>query len=427
MTIYGHARPILESLADSDATAEVTARWAISFASRICGQEVAQLSKQESGFHFPAGRVTERQLKGVDIKDMADRMQKLAPDTWTLLDVLVAADSHVNYRRGWSWQNTHKTKNQQSRTMVTAGAGAVKDVGGSDNEDDDSIYWQSIDDLPFFGTEEENHYGRADTKAPERFDDLLKIKKVTCLSVLMQSTNRRCNALQSLVGIFLHSCGAPETVRELFAHMGLSISTTSINKTIKTLSHEAENQIRTTGQSLLTLYGFDNLDINLKHSTPSLEKSQDTLTHLTTATMVPLQHGITRDDLNCAETVWKSSVSNPDTGQSRSSISLDQLLSIHREDDSTPHPSGLSARRQRFNAWKYLSDLINYGPEYFHQFRGKLNDAKVKPEVVDAIPVTKTAQVPMRAMDIKPSTPAEIGDALNVMADQAGVGDGKQN
>ncbi|KAM6490409.1 hypothetical protein JOM56_004349 [Amanita muscaria] len=424
-TIYGHAQLILESLADSDATAEVTASWAILFASQACGREVAQLSKQESGFHFPASRVTERQLKGLDIKDMADRMQKLAPITWKLLDVLVAADSHVNYRRVWNRQNTHKIKKQQSRTMVMAGAGVMKNVDDSDNEDDDSIYWQSVDELPVFGTEEEDHCGR--DKGLERFDDLLKIKKVTCLSVFMQSTNRRCNALQSLVGIFLHSCGAPETVRELFAHMGLSISTTTINKTIKTLSLEAENQIRTTGQGLLTLYGFDNLDINLKHSTPSLEKSQDTLTHLTTATMVPLQHGITRDDLNCAETVWKSSVNNPDTGQSRSSISLDQLLSIHREDDSTPHPSGLPARRQRFNAWKYLNDLINYGPEYFHRFRGKLNDAEVKPDVVDAIPVTKTAQVPMRAMDIKPSTPAEIGDALVGMTDQAGVGDRKEN
>ena len=72
-------------------------------------------------------------------------------------------------------------------------------------------------------------------------------KKVTCLSIMMQSTNYWCNALQSLVGVFLHLSGAPETIQELLAHMGLLISMTSINKTIKHLSQEANKRIQETG------------------------------------------------------------------------------------------------------------------------------------------------------------------------------------
>jgi hypothetical protein len=77
----------------------------------------------------------------------------------------------------------------------------------------------------------------------------------------MHSTNRQCNALQSLVGIFLHSCGAPETVRELLARIGLSILTTTINEAVNNLSEEAAKEIQKEGQTLLTSYAYDNLDI----------------------------------------------------------------------------------------------------------------------------------------------------------------------
>jgi hypothetical protein len=35
-------------------------------------------------------------------------------------------------------------------------------------------------------------------------------------------------------------------------------------------------------------YAYDNLDIDLKHSVPTIEKGQETLIHLTTGTMLPL-------------------------------------------------------------------------------------------------------------------------------------------
>ena len=103
----------------------------------------------------------------------------------------------------------------------------------------------------------------------------------------MQSTNRSCNTLQTALGIFLHSCGAPETVRELLAHMGLSISTTSINEAISNLSKEAIAETRKIGNSLLTTYAYDNLDIDLKHSTPTVENSAETLIHITSGTCSP--------------------------------------------------------------------------------------------------------------------------------------------
>ena len=125
---------------------------------------------------------------------------------------------------------------------------------------------------------------------------------------MLQSSNQNCNALQSIIGIFLQSCNTPETVREFLAHTGLSISTSSINNAITSLSKEAGAKIQELGKSLLTSYAYHNLDIDLKHSVPTLEKLGETLIHLTSGTMLPL-HEVALDDLNCSDKLWAMSIS----------------------------------------------------------------------------------------------------------------------
>ena len=100
---------------------------------------------------------------------------------------------------------------------------------------------------------------------------------------------------------------------------------------------------------------------------------------------------------------------------------MEDLWSIHKEPD-TPHPSGLT-RQQRFNSAKFISDLIEYGPEYFRKFRGKLEE----PELVDPIPITKTMQLPMYAMDVKPDTPAGNAEAVKGIFTQASIGNSTEN
>ena len=117
----------------------------------------------------------------------------------------------------------------------------------------------------------------------------------------MHSSNRRCNAFQSAVGVFLQSCNAPETLRELLAHMGVSVATTSINSAIKSLSKQVDIAIRHLGQSLLVSYAYDNLDIDLKHSVPTAENPQETLAHLSTMTMLPYHPSIKLENLSYSQ------------------------------------------------------------------------------------------------------------------------------
>lgn len=98
----------------------------------------------------------------------------------------------------------------------------------------------------------------------------------------MHSTNQECNSLQSIIGVFLHACNTPDAVLELLAHLGVSISLSTISNAISNLSKESSSDVRKLGRTLLTLYAYDNLDVDLKHLVPTVENPLNTLVHLTT-------------------------------------------------------------------------------------------------------------------------------------------------
>lgn len=82
--------------------------------------------------------------------------------------------------------------------------------------------------------------------------------------------------------------------------MGISISMTAILSAIKSLSNKARRSLCESGQTLLTAYAYDNFDINLKTSMPVSENPFETLKHLTSGLMIPLNHGVAHEDLRCS-------------------------------------------------------------------------------------------------------------------------------
>ncbi|KAG1736672.1 uncharacterized protein EDB91DRAFT_1337407 [Suillus paluster] len=216
----------------------------------------------------------------------------------------------------------------------------------------------------------------------------------------MQSTNQRSNALQSVLGIFLQSTHTPQKVIDTLSHIGISISTNSIRAAIQSLSAKSQNTLRTIGKSLLTSYAYDNFDVDLKSQVPQAEKSNESLKHLTSGLLFPLEHGVTTDDLKCSEELWRRSMLNPHAQPTMlpPKRSWKDLLHIHLEsrDDSTPQLS----RRDQFNARMFLLDLCEHGPLYFRRFQSEVPEA----EAVEEIPLIKTPITAARAMDINNST-----------------------
>ncbi|KXN80720.1 hypothetical protein AN958_08182, partial [Leucoagaricus sp. SymC.cos] len=135
-------------------------------------------------------------------------------------------------------------------------------------------------------------------------------RKVVCLSIVAQSNNMHCNALQTLVGVFMQACDASEAIRDFLSRVGLSISVSGINNVIDSLSKNATTAMKAQGQTLLTLFSFNNLDMVMKHSVPILNRPQNDQEHLTTGTMVVLHPQITTSQLRPSSSLWSSQIPN---------------------------------------------------------------------------------------------------------------------
>jgi hypothetical protein len=233
----------------------------------------------------------------------------------------------------------------------------------------------------------------------------------------MQSTSQKVNALESIIGIFLHSCKTPEKVIETLVRMGISISVNVIHQAIMSLSTKSAKVLRNLGQSLLAFYAYNNFDVDLKLSIHTTEKSEDTLKHLTSAIVFPFQHGVTWEDMRCSEELWNQSWLNPRVNISDLPVgrTWKDLLTLHPEEN---HPGGLTWHTH-FNSWKFLWDLCHHGPNYFAQFRANIGHA----EVIEQIPVVKTPTLPAWAMEFSNSTVSGNISTVKNLAEQGGVGD----
>ncbi|KDQ49865.1 hypothetical protein JAAARDRAFT_142815 [Jaapia argillacea MUCL 33604] len=66
------------------------------------------------------------------------------------------------------------------------------------------------------------------------------------------SSNSRCNPVPAVFGLFVHAANTPEKVIDVLARIGLSISPTSINSTVQSLSVAAKRKINDAHLNALT-------------------------------------------------------------------------------------------------------------------------------------------------------------------------------
>ncbi|KDQ62451.1 hypothetical protein JAAARDRAFT_121422, partial [Jaapia argillacea MUCL 33604] len=367
---------------------EVASNWAHKIVVEECRLEMLALAHKDVGMHFSARRATHESLVEFDIEAMAEVIAKTVPRLWRLFGVLLSADSE-------------KIKRRQQQRKVKAGA---------DSEDE---YWQE-DNMPHIPEDPEDSDSEHDIHEEDRQRQKI-LTLVTMISIAANSTNQLWNTFQTLNGGYMHACNTPESVIGYQSKIGLSISPSAINDLVTSLGREASYSIQKLGWTLLTSYAYDNFDVEIKHSVPTVDKAQETLLHLTSGTLILLEHGVTIDDLCCSKELWRKSKVNPVNFKMSKMIDWRKVLTLHPEG---VHPSGLT-HRERFNTWKFTHDLVMHGPEYFHQFRGKLGH----PETIDTIPIVKSKQIPVRGMDINQSTVQGNCNALTDLFGQGGVGD----
>lgn len=234
----------------------------------------------------------------------------------------------------------------------------------------------------------------------------------------MQSRYMKCNALQGSMGMFLHSCNTPEKLIKVLARTGLSISLSSIHNALHSMSRKSQLQMQELGRTLLASYAHDNFDVKFNHGAPSLDKHTDDLIHLTSGTLLALDHGVKLEDLRCSSVIWDRDSHNPNATNLvpfDAKDTFEFLFSLHPEEPT----ASLLSRRGRFRVWKFIATLIDHGPIYFSNFHARL----ASPETIEEIPVTKLKQTPFRAMNINQSTVSGNIDAISEMLAQAGLGE----
>ena len=171
------------------------------------------------------------------------------------------------------------------------------------------------------------------------------------------------------------------------------------------------------GKSLLVSYVYDNFDIDFKTHLPTVEKSGNTLEHLTAGTLIQLEHGVTPDHLKCSDELWARSPLNPlvNVRLLASSRTVWDFLTLHPEH---PHPSGLT-RQQMFHSWMFYRDLCTYGPKFFQEYQSSIK----LPDAVESIPLVKMRHAPAKAMDINQSKVSGNIQAIEELMRQGGIGD----
>ncbi|KIL55118.1 hypothetical protein M378DRAFT_91384, partial [Amanita muscaria Koide BX008] len=389
LDVRARAGTLIDALVAS-AKDSVNINWVYPLAWNLLQHELKRLLLNGEEWQLSATRLKASQVHEFRIDKMATEFAAEAPMLWDLLGHLLSA----------------------GRQVISDGSASFEE------EDEDSELWANMDlegIINFITTEADPKPVKEKKNASRR----AATKKVVIFSMLMQSSNQKTNALETIIGVFLHACKTPEKVIEALSRLGISISINAIHSAITSLSAESANNLRKLGQTHLVAYAYDNFDVDLKTSIPTAQRSTTTLKHLTSAIVFPLEHGITLEDMKCSEELWRKSRLNPEADPADlppqphwknvfQCIRMAHPVSIDSE--------GLS-RHQKFNAWKFLHDLCTYGPEYFGQFRNQIPP----PDVIDQIPLIKTQITPARAMDLSNSTVSGNISTIQNLMEQGGV------
>ncbi|KAG1721899.1 uncharacterized protein EDB91DRAFT_1064206 [Suillus paluster] len=133
------------------------------------------MARQETGWKFSALNASSDQLEDFKLEDMARDMQSLAPELWGMLGDVLSASG-------------------QTTEVICDDA-------------DDEEYWREDDSNVEVQNEGTTH-SHENIKA-KCHGAIVKIVFVL-ISIMLQSSNQKCNALQSIYGIFLHSCNTPQ-------------------------------------------------------------------------------------------------------------------------------------------------------------------------------------------------------------------------
>ncbi|KAJ3968597.1 hypothetical protein EV361DRAFT_1003093 [Lentinula raphanica] len=367
--------------------------------------EILHLVDKEQGFHFGAKHATLEQLEAFAIENLAGQMETLCPLLSDLLIELLDARS------------VHRHRIQQTEVSDMELTGDDGTDAGSDNEETvtenetdreeegnglrmgirthsewDMDVDVSVDNSADGYMEVEKQKRRTQARAIQDAQ-LLKIKRVLILSIIGNSTNQNFNSLQSFVGLFFESKQTPEIIIELAAHMGISVSTGSLQNMVKSLNKQARMCLKSLPKSNKI---YDNVDVDFQKGQPTAENQKSHIS-FTAATFVPFKN-IDRDqNLRFMRELYQTSPHNPHAA----AVTRPVVEDIFPQGDAILAPDVSPASLYSYYTWLCQQVLVEHGGVEFACFRKNLGE----PASIQVLPSTqKDIQYPAEAINADEGT-----------------------
>src|SRR5260221_539876 len=185
-------------------------------------------------------------------------------------------------------------------------------------------------------------------------------RKVIIISILVHSSNEKCNALQTRNGLYLAASNASKSVHQWATCTGLSISPTSIMnaRDLMIKNQKLFNQTLGAMKVLNLVYNNCNFKFSIGQST---DLKDHTFESITTGLFLNMHNGILPEDLEYAEFIWEQHPNNENSTNPFPALLTRDIL---------PGMASIRRLKEHFQ-WHILAVLVN---EYFPKFRSELGE-----------------------------------------------------
>ncbi|KAG9116833.1 hypothetical protein FRC07_007412 [Ceratobasidium sp. 392] len=412
--------------------------------------EMNKLLAPSAGFHFDSNSDATSQFEQFTTMRVGNRIHERCPTLWQLFGVLLNAGATMHamstsiVRQGdylteleFDDSELKRSGSQQQPESVSGDNDMPDDDWGMDDEESDDEDEGSASTVPRAGDPSVDRPGESTANwktsvrpTKKKTGDLsirqirrTNVRRVTLFTICMSNGNMRCNGMPTVAGMFSHSTNTPTKVIKMMSHAGISISPSSINQMSDRMSKEARERLKVNLRDMPYAIAYDNLEITFATNQPTL--AHDTkLTHLMTATLIPLHPGTQKKDLQLCEEVWARSAHNSERSEDAPSIDLshDRFMDLVGKASFPPDDEQSVESLYAWHVRNMLlsKDVDTISPALKDSFRS--NDLGL-PFSRGSIEPVKTTQIPLSAAEINVSTNHGNGTAIENILNQTGVTD----
>lgn len=142
-------REILDAMKNNEKVRPGILEWAHKQVLETYASEIGVLIRKATGYRFSAKRATAERLEGIDIEEMAKTMQTKAPALWSLLDILLDANTEVaavreKRRAQRAAKKGRKRRPDKDGDVEMGFAGDIINEEDLDDDPEEAAYWETV-------------------------------------------------------------------------------------------------------------------------------------------------------------------------------------------------------------------------------------------------------------------------------------------